>query len=80
MEYIPEPGEVVEGFDDTNETDLDLEDEPVPLAIEVIVLSCIVRRGVGSNAMLYYLDNNAICTCLLLKFVSPISVYGSKEP
>jgi hypothetical protein len=31
----------VEEFDDTNETDLDLEDEPVPLAIEVLILSCI---------------------------------------
>ena len=41
MEYIPEPGEVVEGFDVTDETDSDLEDEPVPLAIEVLVLSCI---------------------------------------
>ena len=39
-----------------------------------------LEGGVGSNAMLYYLDSNAICTCLLLKFVSPISVYGSKEP
>ena len=41
FEYIPEPGEVVEGFDVTDETDSDLEDEPVPLAIEVLVLSCI---------------------------------------
>ena len=42
LEYIPEPGEVVEGFDDTDETDSDLEDEPVPLSIdEVLVLSCI---------------------------------------
>ena len=39
--YIPEPEDVVEGFDDTDETDSDLEDEPVPLAIEVLVLSCI---------------------------------------
>ena len=38
LEYIPEPREVVEGFD---ETDSDLEDELVPLSIEVIVLSCI---------------------------------------
>ena len=30
LEYIPEPGEVVEGFDDTDEIDSDLEDEPVP--------------------------------------------------
>jgi hypothetical protein len=41
LEYIPEPGEVVEGFDDTDETDLDLEDELVPLSIEVLVLSSI---------------------------------------
>ena len=27
LEYIPEPGEVVEGFDVTDETDSDLEDE-----------------------------------------------------
>ena len=41
FEYIPEPGEVVEGFDVTDETDLDLDDEPIPVAIEVLVLSCI---------------------------------------
>ena len=41
LEYIPEPGKVVEGFDDTDEIDSDLEDEPVPLTIEVLVLSCI---------------------------------------
>jgi hypothetical protein len=41
LEYIPELGEVVEGFDDTDETNLDLEDEQVLLAIEVLVLSCI---------------------------------------
>ena len=41
FEYIPEPGEVVEGFDDTDEIDLDLKDEPVPVSIEVLVLSCI---------------------------------------
>ena len=42
LEYISEPGEVVEGFDDTYKTDLDLEDEPVPLSIDkVLVLSCI---------------------------------------
>ena len=43
LEYILEPGEVVEEFDDhTDETDSDLEDEPVPLSIdEVLVLSCI---------------------------------------
>ena len=32
LEYITsQPGEVAEGFDDTDETDSDLEDEPVPL-------------------------------------------------
>ena len=41
LEYIPEPRDVVEGFDVTDETDSDLEDEPVPLAIEVLVLSYI---------------------------------------
>ena len=41
FEYIPKLGEVVEGFDVIDEIDLDLEDEPVPLAIEVLVLSCI---------------------------------------
>ena len=41
FECIPEPEEVVVGFDVTDETDLDLEDKPVPLAIEVLVLSCI---------------------------------------
>ena len=41
LEYIPKPGEVVEGFDDTDETDSYLEDEPVPLSIEVLVLSYI---------------------------------------
>jgi hypothetical protein len=32
------PGEVVEGFDDKDETDSDLEDKPVPLSIEVFYL------------------------------------------
>ena len=42
LEYIPELGKVVEGFDDTDETDSDLEDEPMPLSIdEVLALSCI---------------------------------------
>ena len=42
LEYIPELGEVVEGFDDTDKTNSDLEDEPMPLSIdEVLVLSCI---------------------------------------
>ena len=34
-------GDVVEGFEDTDETDSDLEDELVSLVIEVLVLSCI---------------------------------------
>jgi hypothetical protein len=87
LEYIPKPGEVVEGFDDTDETNLDLEDELVPLSIdEVLVLPCISFRGggcgggVGSHAMLYYLDINGICTCLRRKFVSAILVSGSKKP
>jgi hypothetical protein len=41
LEYILELGEVAEGFDVTDETDLDLEDEPVSLPIELLVLSCI---------------------------------------
>ena len=36
-----ETGCDIEGFDDTDETDLDLKDEPVPVSIEVLVLSCI---------------------------------------
>ena len=35
-------------FDDTDEIDSDLEDEPVPLSIEVLVLSRILfERGMG---------------------------------
>ena len=45
LEYIPELGELFEGFGDTYETYSDLEDEPVPLAIEVLVLSCIEFGG-----------------------------------
>ena len=41
MEYILELGEIVEGFDVTDEIYSDLEDAPVPLSIEVLVLSCI---------------------------------------
>ena len=82
---MEEPGVVVEGFGDIDETYSDLQDEPVALAVEVLVLSCIVFRQEGpghadSNAMLSYLDSNAICTCLPLKFVSPISAFGSKKP
>ena len=71
---------VVEGFGDTDETYLDLQDEPVALIVEVLLLSCIDFEGADSNAMLCCLDSNAICTCLLLKFVSPISVFDSKKP
>jgi hypothetical protein len=41
LKYILDPGKLVEGFDDTDEIDSDLEDEPVPPTIEVLVLSCI---------------------------------------
>jgi hypothetical protein len=47
LEYIPELEDVVDGFGDTDETYSDLEDEPVPLAIEVLVLSCIEFEGEG---------------------------------
>ena len=75
---------VVKGFGDIDETYLDLQDEPVALAVEVLVLPCIefMREGIGgadSNAILCCLDSNAICTCFLLKFVSPISASGSKK-
>jgi hypothetical protein len=82
---MEELGVVVEGFGDTDETYSDLQDEPMALTVEVLVLSCVKFRkegpgGVDSNAMLCCLDSNAICTCLLLKFVSPISTFGSKKP
>ena len=38
---MEEPGVVVEGFGDTDETYSDLQDEPVALAVEVLVLPCI---------------------------------------
>ena len=80
---------VVERFGDTYETYSDLQDESVALAdLQLMCLFYLVlslgRRGRGggadSNAMLYCLDSNAICTCLLLKFVSLILVSGSKKP
>ena len=82
---MEEPGVVIEGFGDTDETYLDLQDEPVALAVEVLVLPCIEfmwegTGGADSNAILCCLDSNAICTCLLLKFVSPILAFGSKKP
>ena len=41
---------LVEGFGDIDETYSDLQDEPVALAVEVLVLSCIElgREGSGS--------------------------------
>ena len=76
---------VVEGFGDTNETYLDLQDESVALAVEVLVLPCIEYEqegpgGADSNAMLCCLDSNTIYTFFLLKFLSPISAFGSKKP
>ena len=38
---MEELGVVVEGFGDTDETNLDLQDELVALAVEVLVLPCI---------------------------------------
>ena len=83
---------VVEEFGDADETYSDLQDELVALVVEVLVLQDErvalaggvegVRWGWGadSNAMLCCLDSNAICTCFLLKFVSPILASGSKKP
>ena len=79
--WMEEPGVVVEGFGDIDETYSDLQDEPVAIAVEMIVLPCIeLGRGADSNAMLCCLDSNAICTCFLLKFVSPILASNSKKP
>ena len=68
----------VEGFGDTEETYLDLQDEPVALVVEVLVLPCIEfgREGPGVGGV----DSNAICTCFLLKFVSLILASVSKKP
>ena len=76
---------VVEGFGDTDETYSDLQDEPVALAVEVLVLPCIEFRqegpgGAYRNAMLCCLDSNAIYKCFLLKILSPISASCSKKP
>ena len=38
---MEEPGVVVEGFGDTDETYSYLQDEPVALVVEVLVLPCI---------------------------------------
>jgi hypothetical protein len=57
----------------------------VALVVEVLVLPCIEfgqegPEGVAdSNAMLYCLDSNAICTCFQLKFVSLILASGLKK-
>ena len=40
---------VVEGFGDTDKTYSDLQDEPVALAVEVLVLPCIEFRQEGSG-------------------------------
>jgi hypothetical protein len=46
---MEEPGVVVEGFSDIDETYSDLQDEPMALAIDVLVLPCIEfrREGLG---------------------------------
>ena len=62
--------EVDEGIDDTDESDSDFEDEPVPHAIEVLVLSFIYffwgggSVGVGLNAIVYCFDNS-VDLCML---------------
>ena len=38
---MEEPGLVVEGFGDADETYSDFHDEPMALAVEVLVLPCI---------------------------------------
>ena len=56
---MEEPGVVVKVFGDTDETYSDLQDEPVALAIEVLILPCIEFGwegpgwgwGADSNAM-----------------------------
>ena len=46
---MEQPGLVVEGFGDADETYSDLHDEPVALAVEVLVVPCIEfgREGPG---------------------------------
>ena len=39
---------VAEGFGDIDETYLDLQDEPVPLVVEVLVLPCIEFEREGA--------------------------------
>ena len=38
---MEEPGVVVKGFGDTDETYLDLQDKPLALVVEVLLLPCI---------------------------------------
>ena len=45
LEYIPEPGEVVEGFDVTDETDSDLEDELLPLVLRCLFYLVLSSKG-----------------------------------
>ena len=49
---MEEPGVVVEGFGDTDETYSDLQDEPVALAVEVLVLLCIEFRREGQGVQI----------------------------
>ena len=72
---------VVEGFGDTDETHSDLQDEPVALAVEVLVLPCIEfeREGQGVQiamqcfvvwiAMQFV---HASCLNLFLEFQCPV--------
>ena len=48
---MEEPGAVVEGFGDTDETYSDLQDEPVALVVEVLVLPCIEFRREGPGGL-----------------------------
>ena len=48
---MEEPGVVVEGFGDIDETYSDLQDEPVALAVEVLVLPCIEFGWQGSGGV-----------------------------
>jgi hypothetical protein len=46
---MEEPGAFVEGFGDTDETYLDLQDAVVALAVELLVLPCIEFGGRGGG-------------------------------
>ena len=52
---MEELGVVVEGFGDIDETYSNLQDEPVALTVEVLVLSCIDFEGADSNGIAYIL-------------------------